>query len=697
MPQNHVPAHTNRLVHETSPYLLQHAHNPVDWWPWCEAALDKARREDKPILLSIGYSACHWCHVMERESFEDEAVARVMNELFVCIKVDREERPDLDKIYQLAHQMLMQRPGGWPLNMFLTPEDHTPFFGGTYFPKTPRHGLPGFVDVLRRVAAFYRERRAELAAQNAQVREAFRHLAPAPAAALAADEGIFRQAEEQLSRRFDRRHGGFGDAPKFPQAASLEFLLDHWARGTRRGEDRGRALAMLRASLHAMAAGGLYDQLGGGFFRYSVDAQWTIPHFEKMLYDNGPLQWLYADAWRATGEAAFRRVAEGIGDWVLREMQAPQGGYYATLDADAEGEEGGFYVWTEEQLRQAAGEAAWPVVAARFGLDGDPNFEGRWHLQVRRDLDQVARQTHLPLAEVKTRLGEATARLFATREARARPGRDEKILTAWNGLMIKGMARAGRVFGRADFLDSAQRALDFLRDHQWANGRLRAAWKDGRGRFDAYLDDYVFLADGVLELLAARWRADDLAFAVALMDTVLARFTDPSGGFFFTADDHERLLHRPKPTADDATPSGNAVAARVLVRLGHLLGRGDYLDAAEATLRALYPEMTRYPEAFGAGLLALAEWLDPPELVILRGAAPAWDDWRARLARGYAPGRLGLAVPDDADPLPQALAARSPRGGASAYLCRGNRCLPPLDDYDAFDAALAEREAPPPG
>ncbi|HEX9626259.1 MAG TPA: thioredoxin domain-containing protein [Acidiferrobacterales bacterium] len=684
--------HSNRLVHETSPYLLQHAHNPVDWHPWNAEALARARAEDKPILLSIGYSACHWCHVMEHESFEDEDVARVMNELFVCIKVDREERPDLDKIYQVAHQMLAQRPGGWPLNMFLTPDDHTPFFGGTYFPKEARYGMPAFTDILQRVAAFYREHRGEIDQQNASVRAAFQRINPGPPdPGQIIEPGVLDAARREIEQQYDPRHGGFGAAPKFPHPTSIERCLRHWAQSRLDGRPDEQALAMARHTLHAMAAGGLYDQLGGGFCRYSVDERWMIPHFEKMLYDNAQLLPLYADAFLATGDVAFRRVALETGEWVLREMQSPEGGYYSTLDADSEGHEGKFYVWTPDAVQALLDENEYRVLAPHFGLDRAPNFEGKeWHLHVFVPGQDIALKEGMTEGEVETLLDGARRKLFAARAARVRPGRDEKVLTLWNGMMIKAMAHAGRVLGRPDFVASAERAVDFLRERLWVDDRLLATCKDGKAHLVAYLDDYAFLIDGVLALVQARWRDGDLHFATELAETLLDHYEDKrDGGFFFTADDHEHLLHRPKPAADDAIPSGNGVAAQALLRLGHVLGAIHYLDAAELTLKALYREIQRFPSGHNSLLAAAEEFLHPTETIVLRGAPDAVAPWTARASRHYAPRRLVLAIPETAADLPGVLAERAARGGVTAYVCSGHACDAPITDPEAFDRALA--------
>ena len=672
-------AHTNALANETSPYLLQHAHNPVDWQPWGPAALERARREDKPILLSIGYSACHWCHVMAHESFEDEATAAVMNELFINIKVDREERPDLDRIYQTAHQMLTQRGGGWPLTMFLSPRDQRPFFGGTYFPPEPKYGMPAFRDLLKRVAQYYREHGEDVRRQGDALVEVFGQMQPPSATQAPLTRAPLATGRAALQRDFDGRFGGFGDAPKFPHPMNLEFLLRTW-RATA-GDDQPdlQALYMATLTLTRMAEGGLYDQVGGGFCRYSVDPYWMIPHFEKMLYDNGQLLAVSAQAAVATGDALFRRVAQETADWILRDLANPAGAYYSTLDADSEGHEGKFYVWTPDEVRALLDEREYAVLARRFGLDRDANFEGRWHLHAFEPLEKVAEEAGLTAEETESLLDSARAKLLAVRNRRVWPGRDEKILTSWNGLAIAGLAAAARTLDRADYVDSAARAVAFLREHCWFGGRLLAVHKDGRSRFPAYLDDHAFLAWGLLELLQARWHGPWLAWAIELAETMLAHFEDrEAGGFYFTADDHESLIHRPRTFGDDATPAGNGVAARVLLRLGYLLAEPRYLDAAERTLRAAWSLVERYPHGHTSLLMALDELTEPPTIAVLRGAADDLAVWRAELDKLFEPRRLVLAVPADATGLPAALADKRPQAGTVAYVCRGTTCSAPL-------------------
>ena len=668
----------NRLARETSPYLQQHAENPVDWHPWGEEALALAGRENKPILLSIGYSACHWCHVMAHESFEDADVAAVMNRLFVNIKVDREERPDLDQIYQTAHQMLTERAGGWPLTMFLTP-DGAPFFGGTYFPRTPRYGLPGFPDLLKRIAETFRTRRTEIEQQNRELLGALgrmhsdvpvRQDAELSAAPLAA-------AVERAAASYDADFGGFGGAPKFPHPADLELLLRRHAE-----TNEARCGEMALATLRRMAEGGIYDQIGGGFCRYSVDERWLIPHFEKMLYDNGPLLRLCADAWLVSGDPLFRKVAEETAGWTMREMQSPEGGYYSSLDADSEHEEGKFYVWTPDQVRTLLTVEEYAVAAPHFGLDRSPNFEGRhWHLHVAQDLETVSASLGKSLPECGRLLTQARSKLFAAREQRIRPGCDEKILASWNALMIEGMAHASRVFGSGDWLASARRALAFVRTTLWQEGRLLATYKDGHAHLNAYLDDHAFLLKALLELMQADFRNEDLAFAQALADALLDHFEDRDhGGFFFTSHDHEPLIQRPKSGHDNATPSGNGVAAIALQRLGHLLGEPRYLDAAERALRLFHAQAARSPGGFATLLTALEDYLVPPATVILRGPAEQVFEWQRRMSSLYLPRVATLAIPSDLAGLHPAL-QKPGSTSVNAWVCSGVNCLEPVSDF----------------
>ncbi len=684
----------NALARETSPYLRQHADNPVQWYPWGTEALELARTLDRPILLSIGYSACHWCHVMAHESFADPVTAGLMNERFVNVKVDREERPDLDRIYQTAHQVMNQAGGGWPLTVFLAPGTHRPFFSGTYFPPEQRYGMPAFRTVLEKVAEFYASRKDDLREFGDKLVEVLGQLQPPPGDG---DAALTREplgaARATLQREFDGQFGGFGDAPKFPHPANLELLLRAWRASAPADDPDLQALYMSTLTLTRMAEGGLYDQLGGGFSRYSVDAYWMIPHFEKMLYDNGQLLGVYAQAAVATGEPLFRRVAAETAEWMLRDLAAPAGAFYSTLDADSEGHEGKFYVWTPDQVRGLLAADENEVFARRFGLDREPNFEGKWHhLHVYKGVADIATELAQDEAATERMLDEARRRLLDVRNARVWPARDEKILASWNGLAIGGLARASRALGRDDLADAALRAARFLRAQCWRDGRLLAVHTAGQSRFPAYLDDYAALAWGLLELLEARWDPDALAWTIELVEALLARFADTAGGFYFTADDAESLIVRPKTWSDDATPAGNGLAARALVRLGFLLAEPRYLAAAEATLRAARAAMERYPHGHGSLLMALDEFTEPPAIVVLRGAEDDLASWTGEIDKLFDPKRMVVAIPGSARDLPSGLADKSsPTSGTVAYICRGMTCSAPVRSLRELLGALRLR------
>jgi uncharacterized protein len=712
---------SNRLAAETSPYLRQHADNPVDWWPWSPEALATARAQDKPILLSIGYSACHWCHVMAHESFEDGATARLMNDLFVCIKVDREERPDLDKIYQLAHQALTRRGGGWPLTVFLGADDLTPFYAGTYFPKEARYGMPPFAYVLQQVRAFWDQRRDEVRTQNATLREFLEDHGCSEASGGTLGDASLRAVVAQIGQNFDRVHGGHPGAPKFPHCAEMELLLDlelpfpfgkgAGGEGSLSGDAEplsapaghrlpgGEGKAMVELTLQRMAAGGIHDQIGGGFCRYSVDERWEIPHFEKMLYDNAQLLPLYA---ACTTDADALRATRALVGWLQREMTAPSGGFYAALDADSEHEEGKFYVWRREEVRASLDADEFAVAERHWGFDRAANFEHvAWNPIVAAPMDAIADALALSTSAVEARIASARAKLFGVRERRVRPGLDDKILTAWNALMIGALARVAREADsstdgdspapRLQVLAPAGDALAYLHAQVWRDGRLFAKAGPDGARFPAYLDDHAFLLEAIVEYLQCEWSDAWLGWAVALADALLERFEDRGhGGFFFTAHDHETLIQRPKPWADEAIPSGNGVAARALLRLGHLLGETRYLDAAERTLRAAYATMQQMPQGCATLQRALHDFLDPRTHVVVRcGSAIEAQAWRDAL-RGRVDRRTDVyLIADRAAGSIGVLAAQKYTAGGVAYVCRGTRCEPPIDDPGRLAEALA--------
>ncbi len=670
----------NRLAQETSPYLLQHKDNPVDWYPWGEEALERAKEEDKPILLSVGYSACHWCHVMERESFEDEATAEIMNEHFVNIKVDREERPDIDSIYMSAVQA-MTRHGGWPMTVFMTP-DGAPFYAGTYFPPIPSRGMPSFQQLLLGLADAYESRRDEVLERAGSIREFLREPASASIPKSEVSEGLLTHAASTLAGEVDNRFGGFGSAPKFPQAMNLEVLLRHY----KRTGDRA-ALSGVELTLRQMANGGIYDHLGGGFARYSVDEYWLVPHFEKMLYDNALLAHLYLEAYQATGDAFYKRIAEETLDYVIRDMTAPEGGFYSAEDADSEGEEGKFYVWTPAEIEAVLDPDGARLAMRYWDVTGRGNFEGKNILNIPRPPEAVAAEFDISAEELWTRIESIREKLFAEREKRVRPGRDDKVLAAWNGLMLRAFALAARVTGREDYRQVAEENASFLLEKLGADGRLRRSYKDGRARFNGYLEDYACVAEGLMALYEATFETRWLREAVALADAVNELFWDAGEGVFYdTAADHEELVTRPRDFYDNASPSGNSVAVSVLLKLSVLLEREDYRTRAETILEDLSGMVARVPGGFGRLLSALDFYLSTPYEVVIVGD-PGATDTKAlvdAVYSAYLPNKVvaGRAQDDEeAARLVPLLADRPMRDGeATAYVCVNYACQNPTID-----------------
>jgi uncharacterized protein len=684
----------NRLAHETSPYLLQHQTNPVDWFPWGNEAIDKARREQKPIFLSIGYSACHWCHVMEHESFENDVIAKLLNDDFVSIKVDREERPDLDQIYMNAVQMLTGR-GGWPMSVFLTSE-LKPFYGGTYWPPNSSRGMPGFDQILAAVVDAWKNRREQALTAADQITAELQKVGSMGDA----DDGdlsreLIGGAVTQLRRAFDRTYGGFGQAPKFPHPMDLRLLL---AVG-QPPHDSG-LVDMVRLTLDRMAAGGIYDHLGGGFYRYSTDARWLIPHFEKMLYDNALLARAYLDAYLVTGDANYARIVRETLDYVLRDMTDPAGGFYSTEDADSEGHEGLFYTWTPDEIEAVLGEERGSTFGRIFDVTDSGNFEGRNNLNLPKTLEQCAALLKRTPVDLAAELAQSKSELLAARNKRVRPGRDDKVIVAWNGLMIDTMARAGATLGEPRYVAAAVAAASFILQQVCRkDGSLLHTWRKGTPKLDAYLDDYTALANALVTLYEATSNEKWIDETVRLLDIVLAKFLDPAGGgFFYTANDHEQLLTRTKELTDSSTPSGNAQAATALLRLGKLLGRADYLDAAEATLEAAAPIMERAPMAAGQMLLALDFHLGPAYELALVGNAANSEIQAAlpAIGRHYLPRAVFAARLSEAGKKP----ARSPRldelfagksspdGGPTLYVCQNFACQAPAIGSAAIDARL---------
>jgi len=610
--------HTNNLINETSPYLLQHAHNPVDWYPWGDAALAKARAEDKPILLSIGYSACHWCHVMEHESFENEEIAKLMNENFVNIKVDREERPDLDQIYMSAVQM-MTGQGGWPMTMFLTPEG-VPFYGGTYFPPADRYNMPGFPRVLSSVAEAYRSQPAQVVSTASAMLGELRRVGLAEPSREMLTSELLDASYRRIATNYDRTNGGFGNAPKFPPAMTLEFLLHTFYRT---GADE--ALEMVEHTARKMANGGIYDQIGGGFHRYSVDANWLVPHFEKMLYDNALLSRMYLHLYQVTKDPEARRVAEETLDYVVREMTDASGGFYSSQDADSEGHEGKFFVWSRQEIVAALRKPDADIFCAYFNITEGGNFEGRNILNVTERLEDLAARNKIPAEQLREILEAGRHNLFAIRERRVKPGRDEKVLTAWNGLMLASFAEAAAILERPDYLRVAEANASFLLEHLQSDDLLLRTYKDGDAKLNAYLEDYACLIDGLISLYETSGKLKWIESATSLADRMIDEFwDDESGGFFFTGKSHEQLIVRSKEFLDNATPSGNSTATFSLLRLGALTGSENYRRLATTVLRLLADQIRRYPSAFGFALRALDFYMDTPiEIALVGNAADA--------------------------------------------------------------------------
>jgi hypothetical protein len=685
----------NRLAQETSPYLLQHRDNPVEWYAWGDEAIQKARREQKPIFLSIGYSACHWCHVMEHESFENAEIARVLNDGFVSIKVDREERPDLDQIYMNAVQMLTGR-GGWPMSVFLTPE-LKPFYGGTYWPPNSSRGMPGFDQILAAVLDAWKNRREQALTAADQITAELQKVGAAVeegAASLSLE--LIEGAVTQLRRMFDPTYGGFGQAPKFPHPMDLQLLLATYQRAKESG-----LLDMVRLTLDRMAAGGIYDHLGGGFARYSTDARWLVPHFEKMLYDNALLARAYLDAYLVTGDANYARIVRETLDYVLRDMTDPQGGFYSTEDADSEGEEGIYYTWTPDEIEAVLGEERGSTFGRIFDATDSGNFEGRSILNLPKTLEQCSALLKRTLDDLAAELASSKAELFAVREKRVRPGRDDKVIIAWNGLMIDTMARAGAAMNEPRYAMAAEAAADFiLQQVRDQDGRLLHTWRGGIAKLDAYLDDYAALANSFVTLYEATGNERWVDEAIVLLDTVLEKFADPAGGgFFFTATDHEELLTRTKELTDSSTPSGNSLAANALLRLGKLLGRADYLDAAESTLEAAVPILERAPMAAGQMLLVLDHYLGPAHELAIVGSAGNSDAQAALsatlsryLPRTVIASRLSnqSAQASHSLHLDELFTGKSsPDGQPVLYVCQNFACQEPAVGLTAIEAKLA--------
>ena len=685
----------NRLIDETSPYLLQHAHNPVEWYPWGEEALSRSREEDRPILLSIGYSACHWCHVMERESFEDETIASLMNANFVNIKVDREERPDLDAVYMEAVQMLTGS-GGWPMTVFLTPEGK-PFYGGTYFPPTDRMNMPGFPRVLLAVTEAYRTNRGEIERVTGQLTDQMGRSGQISQGSGLLSVDILHEAYSRLAANFDYQNGGFGAAPKFPQPMTPEFLLRYYHHGY-----SPRALEMVEMTLEKMAYGGMYDQLGGGFHRYSTDAFWLVPHFEKMLYDNALLARLYLHAWQITGRDLYRRITEETLDYVLREMTDPQGGFYSAQDADSEGVEGKFFVWNPDEIREVLGEADGNLLGGFYGVTDAGNFEGANILNIPQGPEAFAMEHGINDGELAALLARGKPKLLEEREKRIHPFRDDKVIASWNGLMLRAFAEAGAALNRSDYLAAADANARFLHEQMVADGRLLRTFREGQARIPGYLEDYACVADGYIALYEATFRREWLDRAVALANRMIELFwEEDTGGFYDTGSEHEDLVTRPRDVFDNAQPCGGSVASEVLLRLAIITGDEDYNLKAARPLRALSRLMTQAPggAAYWLGVLDFYVSL-PKEIAIIGelGDADA-DALVGAVHRRYLPNRVlvGAGVggengetagPAPSYDMPLLVDRGMVDGRATAYVCQNYVCQLPVTDPEALAEQL---------
>jgi hypothetical protein len=679
--------HTNRLIHETSPYLLQHAHNPVDWHAWGDEAFHKARNANKPILLSIGYSACHWCHVMERESFENEKIAQLMNELFVNIKVDREERPDLDEIYMSAVQVLTGR-GGWPMTMFLTP-DGKPFYGGTYFPPEDRQGMPGFPRILMGVSQAYRERPADVDKSVSEILSVLQRMSESQPTEKSFAPEVVTDSAEKISRAYDSDNGGLGQAPKFPNAGVYELFLRAYYHSKSE-----RYLEMVTHTLTKMAQGGIYDHLGGGFHRYSVDAKWLVPHFEKMLYDNAQLTRIYAQAYTITGEPLFKAVVEETVTYLVREMLDAEGGFYSTQDADSEGEEGKFFVWTSEEINRVLGEEQGEIFSRIYDGSEQGNFEEKNILHPILTVDQASKFFRKERGEIESIIVNAKAKLLAEREKRVKPFRDEKIITAWNGLMLSGLAEAIKILDKPVYVETAKRTVNFLFGKMFRDGFLLHTYKDGQAKLLGYLDDYAFVIVGLLDLYEVTFDRSLLDRAIQLTEIMLREFSDErDGGYFYTGKSHEQLISRAKPVFDASIPSGNAMATQALLRFYHLTGNDAYRTRAEKVLRSYYEPMASQPFGFAHMLCALDLYMNPPKEIVVVGEAndPQTKELVKQVQALYLPNKT-LLLTSPKMPLeiisPLLQGKSQVDGKPTVYVCHNFTCSAPVTSWVELKALL---------
>ena len=660
----------NRLKKEKSDYLLQHADNPVDWYPWSDEAFLVAEQEDKPVMLSIGYSACHWCHVMAHESFEDDATAEIMNKNFINIKLDKEERPDLDKIYQMSQTIITGKTGGWPLTVFMTPKKF-PFFAGTYFPNTERHGLPSFKDILTRVNDFYIDQKKDIELQNVQIKNIFNNLNKSKESKNIINDDLIEKVKNELLNSIDKVHGGFGSAPKFPHINNLEFLIK-----TSKHQDDG-ILDAINLTLSRMCCSGIFDHLKGGFFRYSVDELWMIPHFEKMLYDNGPMISILANAFKKTGNKMYLNKLSQTCDWILSEMQSNDGGYYSTIDADSEGIEGKFYVWSDNDLKNILNKEEIDVFKKMFVVYDRPNFDGKYHLHVTKTNESY----YLENIEIANKICQ---KLLQERDKRVRPGTDKKVLVSWNALVIEGMINAFKVTENTDYLVSAKKSFDFIKNNMWKGGNLYACYHD-KACFNAYLDDYAFLSRACLEILKVEWNDSNFEFLIKITDILIKDFQDiKNGGFYFTSDNHEELIYRPKSYMDESLPSGNSITIGVLMELYELTGDTKYFDAVENAIKSAHDSLNRSSSSHSSLLLAAPKTDNSKRLIIIRCEENDLKYNQNQINKLQNLNDNIYFIPNNINLIANGLSDKKPKGNFRAYICQNNICLEPISSIEKF-------------
>ena len=665
----------NRLKNEKSEYLLQHADNPVDWYPWSKEAFDKAEKDNKPIMLSIGYSACHWCHVMAHESFEDDGTAELMNANFINIKLDKEERPDLDKIYQMSQTIITGKTGGWPLTVFMTPEKF-PFFAGTYFPDTERHGLPGFKDILLRVMDFYKNQRDDISKQNIQIKNIFETLNKTKETKNIVNEDLLNKVKSELISSIDRVHGGFGSAPKFPHVNNLDFLIK-----TAEKNDK-ETLELIELTLTRMTCAGIYDHLKGGFFRYSVDELWMIPHFEKMLYDNGPMIDILCNAYKITQNSLYLDKINQTCQWAIEEMQDKQGGFYSTIDADSEHVEGKFYVWTDEELKDILNTNELKLFKEIFVVYNKPNFEGKYHLHVTKTNQEC-------YINNKNSADLICAKLLKIRNERVRPTTDKKMLVSWNSLLMLGLINAYKITGNNNYYNSAKKCFDFIRNNMWVNNKLYACYHD-KPCFNAYLDDYAFLSKACIEFLKIDWNERDFGFLENLTDSLINNFQDKeNGGFYYTSDTHEELIYRPKSYMDESLPSGNSIATEVLSELYELTGNSKYIKAVDASISSAADSINRSKFSHCSLYLAAPNIKISKKLIIIRCELEKIDEYKKNI---YALNIMNdniYFIANNENVTIKGIKEKINQGRFTAYVCQNNTCSEPIKDYESLSAVIS--------